>query len=99
MSISGTYEGKVNSPVGATPLTLVFEENGTVLTGSVISRQGEETPICEGEINGTDFSFSFDMKMGVSKTRVQLKGTINADDLNGFLTTPLGTVSVIAKRI
>jgi hypothetical protein len=99
MSITGTYEGRVNAPIGATPITLRLEENGDVLTGAVLSRKGEEAPISDGKINGNDFSFAFEMSMALGKSNVQIRGTVEGDDLNGFLTTPLGTVSVGAKRI
>jgi hypothetical protein len=99
MSITGTYEGRVNAPIGATPITLVLKEEGTLLTGAVLSRKGEEAPISDGQINGEEFSFSFEMNMALGKSTVQFRASVDGDDLNGFLTTPLGTVSVTAKRV
>jgi hypothetical protein len=99
MSVSGTYEGRVNAPIGATPINIVLNEQGEVLTGTVCSKKGEAESISNGEVHGNDISFTFRMKMPLGKTEVQIKATIEGDDFNGFLTTPLGTVSVTAGRV
>jgi hypothetical protein len=58
--LTGKWTGNVKGPDGNDfPLTYVFKVDGSNLTGSLQSPQGE-LPISEGKINGADFSFKLD---------------------------------------
>ena len=98
MAIDGTYEAKVKAPIGAMAMKLELTTNGDVLTGTVASKK-DQTDIRNGVADGNDFTFVFDMNAPMGKTEVSVKGTVEGDEINGFVTTPLGTVSMAGVRV
>jgi hypothetical protein len=97
MAIDGTYEVKVKAPIGSMQMRLVMVTNGEVLTGTVSSKK-DETEIRNGVVSGNGFSFVFDMNAPMGKTEVSVKGSVEGDAITGFVTTPLGTVSMAGTR-
>ncbi|MCL2504618.1 MAG: hypothetical protein FWE94_08555 [Coriobacteriia bacterium] len=98
MAIDGAYEAKVKAPIGSTKMKLVLATSGEALTGTVASKKGE-TEIRNGVANGNEFTFDFDMSAPMGKTEVAVKGTVEGDEIKGFVTTPLGTVSMSGVRV
>jgi hypothetical protein len=97
MAVDGTYNVLVKAPIGKTEMILNFKSDGSILTGTVQSKN-EETPLCEGVVQGDEFSFEFEMKAPMGKQKVSVKGSVEGDEICGFVTTPLGTVSMNGQR-
>jgi hypothetical protein len=89
--ISGTW-------IAETPLfthTMVFKADGTTLTGTVRTREADETEIKDGKIDGNNISFYIE-RMG---RKVMWKGVIDADKIR-FTRDESGSVTeMIAKRV
>ena len=51
MSVDGTWNITVNSPMGAQPSTLTLAADGATLTGTQ-SAQGNTQPIANGKVDG-----------------------------------------------
>jgi hypothetical protein len=98
MAIDGTYEAKANAPIGAMKMTLTLVTEGVALSGTVRAKQGE-TDIRDGVANGEEFSFTFDMNAPMGKSEAKVKGCVDGDEIKGFVTTPLGTVSLDGHRV
>ena len=97
MAIDGRYEAKVKAPIGAMEMVLVLATDGDVLTGTVSSKK-DTTELRNGVVNGNEFSFNFDMNAPMGRTEVSVRGSVEGDAINGFVTTPLGTVSLAGQR-
>lgn len=98
MAIEGTYEAKVKAPTGTIEMSFTLAVEGDELTGTVKSKK-EEGPFRNGVVDGDEFSFDFDMKAPLGKANATLKGKVEGDDVNGFLTTPLGTIGYSGQRV
>lgn len=54
--LSGAWTGTLSTPAGNFPLKYTFKTDGTTLSGTTMSQQGE-VPITDTEIKGNEFSF------------------------------------------
>jgi hypothetical protein len=89
--LAGKWTGTVKTPDGTDfPLTYIFKIDGSNLTGSLQSPQGE-LPISDGKINGASFSFKLDFNgTPIINTGKYYGDSIGIDaDING---TKLHTV-------
>jgi len=79
--VTGTWKGEVSTPDGNTfPLTYTFKQDGTKLTGTVLSPQGDELPLDKGKVEGDKISFSVKVDMN-GGTVFSSEGTINGDEI------------------
>ncbi len=76
--LTGKWVGSFKGPDGDTdiPLTYVFKAEGNTLTGTLTSQMGE-TPITEGKIDGTNFSF----KIAFGDMSIPNKGKFYGDSV------------------
>jgi hypothetical protein len=89
--VSGTWTAE-------TPLfthTMVFKVDGTVLTGTVRTRQADETEIKEGKIEGNKISF-YIIRMS---RKVLWKGVVEGDQIRFTRDEGASVIEVIAKRL
>lgn len=61
--------------------TFNFKAEGNKLTGTVTGRQGAETPISDGEINGDDISFSVTQNVRGNEVKVVYKGKLAGKEI------------------
>jgi len=61
--------------------TFNFKAEGNKLTGTVSGRQGAETPISDGEINGDDISFSVTQNFRGNDVKVLYKGKLAGKEI------------------
>ena len=79
--VTGTWKGDVSTPDGNSfSLTYHFKQDGTKLTGTVLSPQGDELPLQNGKVDGTKISFSVKVDMN-GGTVFSSEGTINGDEI------------------
>jgi hypothetical protein len=98
MAIDGSYTAKVKAPIGAMEMNLVLTTDGNALVGTVSSKK-DTTELRNGVVIGNEFSFNFDMNAPMGRTEVSVTGSVDGDTISGFLTTPLGTVSLSGQRV
>jgi hypothetical protein len=65
--MSGKWSGSLNTPNGVFPLDYVFKVEGTKLTGSVTTPQGD-LALTDGKTDGKNFSFNVDVNGALIKT-------------------------------
>jgi hypothetical protein len=61
--------------------TFNFKAEGNKLTGTVSGRQGAETPISDGEINGDDISFTVTANFRGNEVKVLYKGKLAGKEI------------------
>jgi hypothetical protein len=81
MSVDGTWNVTVNSPMGAQPSTLTLMSEGGALTGSQTA-QGATQPIANGKIDGDTVTWSNSITTPFPMT-LEFTGKLDGDTLNG----------------
>jgi hypothetical protein len=82
MSVDGTWNLVVNTPMGTQESTLVISSSGSTLTGTQSAGSGEGRPIEEGTVDGNDISWKAAITKPMPMTLV-FTGTVDGDQLTG----------------
>jgi hypothetical protein len=80
MSVDGTWEITVNTPMGAQASTVELATDGGTLTGKVTAPQ--PTDLYEGTADGDNVSWKVDITVPMALT-VQFQGTVDGDSISG----------------
>ena len=78
--VAGKWVAQVPGRQGLSENTFDFKVNGTTLTGTVTTAQGE-TAISDGKVNGDDISFAVIRKMGDNEFKILWKGKVAGDEI------------------
>ncbi len=89
MSITGTWNLTLNSPLGDQNARLDVTEAGGALQATLTGK-GDPTPAQRFEVNGNEVSFSADADTPVGRLNLAFSGTIDGDKLAGKYQTPFG---------
>jgi hypothetical protein len=81
MSVDGTWNLVVKSPMGDQPSTLTLKAEGATLTGTAAA-QGNTNPIANGKVDGDTVSWSNSITTPFPMT-LEFTGTVAGDTLNG----------------
>jgi hypothetical protein len=81
MSVDGTWNLVVKSPMGDQPSTLTLKAEGATLTGTAAA-QGNTNPIANGKVDGDNVSWSNSITTPFPMT-LEFAGTVVGDTLNG----------------
>ena len=81
MSVDGTWNVVVKSPMGDQPSTLVLKADGGTLTGTA-SAQGNTNDIANGKVDGDTVSWSNSITTPFPMT-LEFTGTVSGDTLTG----------------
>jgi len=81
MSVDGTWNLVVKSPMGDQPSTLTLKADGATLTGTA-SAQGNTNDIANGKVDGDNVSWSNSITTPFPMT-LEFSGTVAGDTLNG----------------
>jgi hypothetical protein len=81
MSVDGTWNVTVNSPMGPQPSTLEIKAEGGALTGTQ-SAQGNTQPIANGKADGNNVSWSNSITTPFPMT-LEFSGTVDGDKISG----------------
>jgi hypothetical protein len=93
--VDGSWQGTVNGPNGDLTITFHFKAEGTALTGSVETPNGE-TPISDGKIDGNKISF----KTHFQDNTIDHEGTVSGDTMQLKVTgAPFGEFDMTLRRV
>jgi len=81
MSVDGTWNLVVKSPMGDQPSTLTLKADGGTLTGTA-SAQGNTNDIANGKVDGDNVSWSNSITTPFPMT-LEFSGAVVGDTLNG----------------
>jgi hypothetical protein len=82
MSVAGTYDVTIKSPMGDQKGTLTVNPSGESFTGSVSSAMMGTMEISDGKVNGNTITWSMDMKVPMPMT-LEGEATIDGDAISG----------------
>jgi hypothetical protein len=81
MSVDGTYNIVINSPMGAQKVTLTLKASGNTLTGSQAGAQGT-MDISEGKVDGNNVSWSANITSPMPM-KLETTGTVEGNKISG----------------
>jgi carbon-monoxide dehydrogenase large subunit len=97
MSVEGTYQVKVKTPVGEQEGTLTLAVEGQALSGSLTNPRGS-SDFTGGEVNGNEVHFTTKIKTPMGRLKGQVTGKVNGDTFTGVARLPLGTAQIEGRR-
>lgn len=81
MSVAGTYNVTVKSPMGDQAGTFTVNVDGDSFTGSLVGGLGS-MDVANGKVNGNTITWTMDMKVPMPMT-LECEATIDGDTLTG----------------
>jgi len=97
MSITGTWNLTMNSPLGAQPAILQVQEAGGAYQGTLTGKAAP-TPLEELKVDGGNVAFSADADTPVGRMKLGFSGAVTGDSLAGKYTTPFGAFDFSGTR-
>ncbi|MBU1174863.1 MAG: hypothetical protein KKH72_05620 [Alphaproteobacteria bacterium] len=97
MSVDGTYDVTVKTPLGVQPGRLSLVSDGDALTGTLQNRLGT-FEIEDGSVSGNQVHFFAPVKTPLGQFRIEITGEVAGDTYSGIGKLPLGTVRVEGRR-
>jgi hypothetical protein len=91
--LDGRWEGTVSGPNGDFTITFNFKVDGSKLTGTVETPNGEN-PISDGKVNGKQLSF----KTHFQDAEINHEGTVSGDTIELKVEGPWGESEMTLKR-
>jgi hypothetical protein len=99
VNVTGTWELTSETPRGTVTSTLVFEQDGTALEGSMESQRGT-VEFDGGTVEGNTIAFTIVRSgMGGRTFEMTYTGTVEGDKITGTMSTPRGEQPWTAKRV
>jgi hypothetical protein len=97
MSVTGTWNLTLNSPLGDQAATLQIQEAGGAYQGT-LKGQGDPTAVEELKVDGSNVGFSADADTPVGRLKLGFTGTVAGDSINGTYSTPFGGFNFSGSR-
>jgi hypothetical protein len=97
MSVTGTWNLTMNSPLGAQPATLRIQESGGAYEGTLTGK-ADPTPAQALKVDGANVSFNADADTPVGKLNLAFSGTVTGDAIAGKYETPFGAFDFSGTR-
>jgi hypothetical protein len=97
---AGTWNYTIDSPQGGTGTIVLKKGDDGKYTGTIKSeRMREETVLTNVVVNGNEVSFSYPVSFGGNTSTVEVKTSINNNDMNGTLSiAQFRTFNLAGKR-
>jgi hypothetical protein len=78
--VTGKWKAEVQGRQGATEYIFDFKVNGTTLSGTLTTPQGENA-ISEGKVSGDEISFVTALSFGGREIKIAYKGKVAGDEI------------------
>lgn len=95
MSVAGTWEVSMTTPMGQQSGGITINEDGT---GTVADPTGEPAPIQELKIEGNNFSGKADVNTPIGKINMSISAAVDGDNISGSFQTPMGPMEFSGSR-
>ena len=82
MSVAGTYDVTIKTPMGDQKGKLTVTPNGDAFTGSVASDMMGTMEVADGKIAGDTITWKMDMKVPMPMT-LEAEATVDGDAISG----------------
>lgn len=97
MSVTGSWNLTLNSPLGAQSATLQIQDVGGTYQGT-LAGTGSPTPVEELKVEGSALGFSADADTPVGRLRLGFSGTVAGDTMSGKYRTSFGDFDFTGVR-
>lgn len=97
MSVPGTWQLTMNTPMGKQTPTLTISEEGGSYKGTLTNPQGT-SDLEEITIDGVNFSFSVEVPTPMGKIKMGVSGAVDGDSISGNFKTPMGPTPFTGER-
>ncbi len=97
MSVAGTWNLTMNSPLGDQSAVLRIEEAGGVYQGTLTGK-GDPTQVQRLAVEGGSISFAADADTPVGRMNLAFTGTVSDAGLSGTYATPFGSFTFSGSR-
>jgi len=97
MSVDGTWNLSMQTPIGERKSKLSLEGAGGVLKGNLTGDQGNATTIYEGKESGNSVSWKADIKSPMPLT-LEFSGTVDGDKISGTVSAAVGSWPFTGSR-
>src|SRR5262249_11908998 len=81
--VTGTWKWSVERNGQTFEQTLKLKQEGAKLTGALLGRQGNETAIEDGKVDGDEVSFTVTRTFNDNKIVQKFKGKVSGDTIKG----------------
>jgi hypothetical protein len=82
MSVAGTYDVTIKSPMGDQKGTLTVNPSGDTFTGSITSGMMGSMDVSNGKVAGNTITWTMDMKVPMPMT-LEGEATVDGDSISG----------------
>jgi len=89
MAIDGTYNLRVNTPMGVQESKVTLKTDGNSLSGTQIDSMGE-SEVRDGKVSGDEAQWSIETTSPFGPLKIEFKVTIKGDKITGQAITPFG---------
>ena len=98
MSVAGTYDLVIKTPMGDQKAKFTVTPNGAGFTGSVTSDMMGSMDIADGKVDGNRITWSMDMKVPMPMT-LEGDATVDGDAISGSVKAgAFGSMALDGKR-
>ncbi|MGD8896987.1 MAG: hypothetical protein PVJ73_13200 [Acidobacteriota bacterium] len=97
MSVEGTYQVKVTTPVGEQEGTLTLAVEGHSLCGSLTNPNGS-SDFTGGEVKGNEVRFTTKIKTPMGRLKGRVSGRVDGDTFTGMAKLPLGSAQIEGRK-
>lgn len=82
MSVDGTWNTVMKTPIGERKGTMALASSGGSLTGKLTNEEGNSTDIFDGKTSGNSVSFKAAIKVPMPLT-LEFSGSVDGDKISG----------------
>jgi hypothetical protein len=97
MSVIGTWNLTLNSPLGSQTARLDLNDAGGVLQGTLTGK-GDPSPLQRAAFDGSVVTFAADADTPVGRLNLAFTGTVSGDTISGKYDTPFGGFDFSGQR-
>ncbi len=98
VNVTGKWETTNETPRGTMTSTITFEQDGTVLQGTIESQRGT-VEFDDGTVEGNTITFTIVRSMGGNTMEMTYTGTVDGDTITGTVSTPRGERPWTAQKV
>ena len=98
MSVDGTYQITVKTPLGPQDALLTLRAEGMALSGFIENAKGR-SDFSGGTVDGVEFRFSARIGTPIGRVHADIQGKVDGDQLRATAKLPLGTTDIQGSRI
>jgi hypothetical protein len=99
MAVNGIYKITMKTPMGNQQVTWTLKVDGGSLSGAAEDAMMGRTEFAGGSVNGDEFSFTLNPKTPMGPIKVDIKGTVQGDQISGNAVSSFGPAPFTGIRV